>query len=74
MRLENAWRKVRTPTGSRLDNVQARQRDGKCNRKIPPVGRVERLRTLFQVSEFQVSSSRNALTLKLETLKLETAS
>jgi len=32
----DAWRKVRTPTGSRLDNVQARRRDGKCNRKIPP--------------------------------------
>src|SRR6266849_9890440 len=26
-------RKVRTPTGSRLDNVQARRRDGKCNRE-----------------------------------------
>ena len=30
------WRKVRTLTGSRLDNVQAWQHDGKCNRKIPP--------------------------------------
>ncbi len=26
-------RKVRTPTGSRLDNIQARKRDGKCNRE-----------------------------------------
>jgi len=26
-------RKVRTPTGSRLANGQARQRDGKCNRE-----------------------------------------
>src|SRR5262249_31313350 len=26
-------RKVRTPTGSRLDNIQARKRDGQCNRE-----------------------------------------
>jgi hypothetical protein len=29
-------RKVRTAQGTVLDNVQAEQSDGKCNRKIPP--------------------------------------
>jgi len=29
-------RKVRTAQGTVLDNVQAKQFDGKCNRKIPP--------------------------------------
>jgi hypothetical protein len=32
-------RKVRTAQGTVLDNVQAGQPDGKCNRKIPPGGR-----------------------------------
>jgi len=29
-------RKVRTAQGAVLDNIQAGQPDGKCNRKIPP--------------------------------------
>jgi hypothetical protein len=32
-------RKVRTAQDTVLDNVQAAQADGKCNRKIPPVER-----------------------------------
>jgi len=30
-------RKVRTAQGTVLDNLQAAQADGKCNRKIPPL-------------------------------------
>ena len=34
-------RKVRTPTGSRLDNIQAGEPDGKCNRKQTASGKAE---------------------------------
>jgi hypothetical protein len=34
-------RKVRTAQGTVLDNLQAEQSDGKCNRKIPPGGKDE---------------------------------
>jgi hypothetical protein len=34
--LQQGTRKVRTAQGTVLDNVQAGQPDGKCNRKIPP--------------------------------------